>query len=412
MAYEQATGVEILVIEGDQEIVQQLTSALVSGGHSLRVLVPDRPLVADSSWIGPAVVLVGLDNERSQRLAYALKVQATYPKAMIIGYTANYVAETLGDAMNWGVRRVLRYPFELHAFNQAAADMRQELRAAASPVAPTPSGAASQGGTSARRTIAVFSPKGGVGCSTLAVNLAVALQVTGSRTVLMDGNIGFGSVDVFLNLQPTRSILQLVGDPNLITSETVAEALVSHSSGLQVLLAPPRPEEADAIRGDHMQRVVAALRDVFAFTIVDTWPSFDERVLAVLEVSDVILVPIGPDLPAIKNLKQFLRVAQLLNYDMDKIVVVLMRANSVPPGYLKDIEEFLKQPLRWRVVSDGKRATAAANSGTPFVLSDRAAPISQNVLDLARYLAGSAANPAETAKPKRGAQAGGRFWRR
>jgi Flp pilus assembly CpaE family ATPase len=107
-----------------------------------------------------------------------------------------------------------------------------------------------------------------------------------------------------------------------------------------------------------------------------------------------------------KNLKQFLRVAQLLNYDMSKITLVLMRADSVPPGHLKDIERFLDQPLRLRVVSDGKRATNAANTGMPFVLSARDSVISQNILEIATHLVG------EQEQAARQPVTSGRFWRR
>jgi pilus assembly protein CpaE len=196
-----------------------------------------------------------------------------------------------------------------------------------------------------------------------------------------------------------------------MTPEAVLETLVAHPSGLQALLAPLRPEEGDSIRGEHMQRVLHMLKQQFTFTLVDTWPSYDERVLAVLEIADTILVPIGPDLPAMKNLNSFLRVARLLNYDMDKIVPVLMRANSVPPGHLKDLESFLKQPLKWRVVSDGKRATAAANTGTPFVLSARDSQISQNIFEIARFIIGDAVDSDESSRPRVAASAG-RFWKR
>lgn len=387
-----------------------------SGTFQPRILAPDRPLMAAPGWTGPGVVLVGLDADRQQRLAYAQRVRSSYPGAIVIGYTSNYIADALAEAMNWGARRVLRYPFDLAALRQAVHDVQEELRglvgqppgAPANSVAVPPPRHPEQAAASSRqnRVVAVFSPKGGVGSSTLAVNLAVALQLGGNPTALVDGNISFGSVDVFLNLQHTRSILQLVGEVQQITGDTVMEALVEHSTGLQVLLAPSRPEEGDSIRGEHLQRILGLLKQHFHFTITDLWPSFDERVLAVLEYADQILVPIGPELPAMKNLKQFLRVAQLLNYDMDKITIVLIRANSVPPGHLKDIERFLDQPLRWRVVSDGKRTTNAANTGMPFVMSARDAVISQNILDIARFLTGEQEQAAKQPLTS------GRFWRR
>ena len=413
---------EILVIEGDEALADQLLLLLESTGEYLpRFLAPDRALMAPPGWAGPAVLLVGLDVDRAQRLAYARRVQGAYPGAIIIGYTVNFIADTLLEAMNWGARRVLRYPFEPQALRQAILDIEEELRgivrqghASAPPSGRTQPPAAVPDPAARNRVVAVFSPKGGVGTSTLAVNLAVALQLMGHPTSLVDGNISFGSLDVFLNLEHNRSMLQLVGDVELVNSETVQEALVAHRTGLQVLLAPSLPEEADGIRGEHMQRILGVLNQQFRFTLIDTWPSFDERVLAVLEVADVVLVPIGPDLPAMKQLKQFLRVAQLLNYDMSKFTLILMRANSVPPGHLKDIEEFLAQPLTLRVVSDGKRATAAANTGTPFVISARDAQISQDVFAIAKFLVGATDGAAGVAKAKAKPQqvGSGRFWRR
>jgi pilus assembly protein CpaE len=411
---------EIVVIEGNQTVTQQLVGLLASAGCTPHALAPDRPLAAPPGWTGPDVLLVGLDADRAVRLAYAHRVQSTYPSAVVIGYTSNYTADALAEAMSAGARRVLRYPFEIAALRQAVHDVREELRVLAGPMvakAPTShltsalSAPAPVPSDRPHQLIALFSPKGGVGTSTLAVNLALALQLGGNATALVDGNISFGSHEVFLELQPVRSILQLVSDGEQLTPEAVVDTLIRHHTGLQVLLAPLRPEEGDSIRGEQMQRILGILKQLFSFTLVDTWPSYDERVLAVLEVADTILVPIGPDLPAMKNLNSFLRVVRLLNYDMDKIVPVLMRSNSVPPGHLKDLEAFLKQELRWRVVSDGRRATAAANTGTPFVLSARDSQISQNVFDLAHFLAGDEEVPDDSAKAKGQTQTG-RFWRR
>jgi len=413
---------EVVVIEGNQAASRQILSVLSSNpDFNTRMLAPDRALTAHAGWTGPDLLLVGLDSDALQRLAYARRVQAAYPQAIIIGYAANHGADIVTQAMSAGARRVIRLPFELGTLTQTI----QEVRAEPAPVVqpfpviqpPGPGAMQDMGGRRAgdsgrdNQVIVLFSPKGGVGCSTLAVNLAVSLQQMGHPTALVDGNISFGSVEIFLELQPTHSILQLIGDLEQLNAELIQDTMVTHSSGLRVLLAPLRPEEGDGVRGEHLQRILSLLKKDFRFTLVDTWPSYDERVLAMLEVADLILVPIGPDLPAMKNLNSFLRVARLLNYDMDKIVPVLMRANSVPPGHLKELEAFLKQPLKWRVVSDGKRATDAANSGTPFVLSAKDAPISQNVFEIARFLA-SMDSPEAAAAKIASRPPSGRFWRR
>ncbi len=412
---------EIVVIEGNQAASRQILSVLSSNpDFNTRMLAPDRALTAHAGWTGPDLLLVGLDSDPIQRLAYARRVQTAYPLAIIIGYAANHSADVVAQAMSAGARRVLRLPFELGTLTQVIQEVRAEPPGIAQPfpvIQPPGPGAiremgAHMAGATPRNSqvVVLFSPKGGVGCSTLAVNLAVALQQMGHPTALVDGNISFGSVEIFLELQPTHSILQLIGDPEQLNVELIQDTMITHSSGLKVLLAPLRPEEGDGVRGEHLQRILGLLKQVFRFTLVDTWPSYDERVLAMLEVADLILVPIGPDLPAMKNLNSFLRVARLLNYDMTKIVPVLMRANSVPPGHLKELEAFLKQPLKWRVVSDGKRATDSANSGTPFVLSAKEAPISQNVFEIARFLASQDNHDAAAKVPNK--PPSGRFWRR
>jgi pilus assembly protein CpaE len=183
-------------------------------------------------------------------------------------------------------------------------------------------------------------------------------------------------------------MLQVVGDPGGIQVGSIEDVLLSHSSGIKAMLAPIKPEEGDTIHGDHLRQILAILRERFDYVVVDTWPSYDERVLAMLEVADQVLVPTGPELPAVKNLAAFLRVARLLDYPNDKLIPVLMRANSVSPAHLRDIESFLKQPLVWRIVSDGKRVTQSVNNGEPFVLTDESAPVSQNIFALAYMLDG------------------------
>src|SRR5579862_375164 len=100
--------IEVLIIEGNQSIAQQVMALLAAGGtFHPRVLAPDRALMAAPGWTGPDVLLVGLDADRAQRLAYARRVQAAYPQGIIIGFAANYAADVLNDALGWGARRVL-----------------------------------------------------------------------------------------------------------------------------------------------------------------------------------------------------------------------------------------------------------------------------------------------------------------
>jgi len=407
--------IKVAIMEQREETLQQvLALAAQSSNLDVRALKDAAAYFEtyDTSD-GPDVLLVGLDGDAPAALHAAKRVVALAPACGVIVYGRAATMDLLSQAMAAGARRYLPFPFDAAALRTAVGEVYEQVKPLvdSARLALPAHNAGPTGAHSARepKVIAVFSPKGGVGTSTLAVNLACALSTMGRTVAIVDGNISFGNVGVFLNISPTTSMLQLVGDPHGIQEATVEDVMLPHPSGIKVMLAPLKPEEADTVNGEHLRGIINILRPRYDYVIVDTWPSYDERVLAMLDASDQILVPTGPELPSIKNMAAFLRVAQLLEYPQDKIIPVLMRANSVSPGYLADLESFLKQPLVWRVVSDGKRVTQSVNNGEPFVLTDPSAAVSQNIFALARMLDGTVEEVVPD-QPRQAANAP--FWKR
>ena len=387
---------KLAIVEQRAETLQHVLVLAEHDGHLDVKVLDDAAAYFEvyGSSSGPDVLLVGLDSNPQEALSTAKRLGALAPACGIIVFGRSVTMDLLSQAMAAGARRYLPYPFDGPALHKAVAEVYEEMRPLiagsrlALPAHNAPAVSAKSRPQRDPKVVTVFSPKGGVGTSTLAVNLACALGQLDRRVVLVDGNISFGNVGVFLNLSPSRSMLQLIGDPNGIQPSSVDEILLTHPSGIKVMLAPLKPEEGDTIHGEHLRQIVSILRERFDHVVIDTWPSYDERVLAMLEIADQILVPTGPELPSVKNLAAFLRVARLLEYPKDKLVPVLMRANSVSPNHLHDIETFLKQPLVWRIVSDGKRVTESVNSGEPFILKDEYAAVSQGIFAIARMLDG------------------------
>ncbi len=387
---------DVAIIEQQTEILGNVL-ALAAETHGLEMQVLDDAasyFEVYGSSSAPDLLLVGLDANPSTALSAAKRIAALAPTCGIIVYGSSATMDLLSQAMAAGARRYLAYPFDSPTLLKAAHDVSEEMKPLianarlALPAHDLVSAERVQRGASDPKVITVFSPKGGVGTSTLAVNLACALNRMQRRVVVLDGNIRFGNIGVFLNLSPLKSMLQVVGDPAGVQEATIEDVLLLHPSGIQVMLSPLKPEEADSIQTEHLRQIITILKSRFDYVVVDTWPSYDERVLVMLEMADRVLVPTGPELPSVKNLASFLRVARLLDYPDDKIIPVLMRANTVSPGHLRDIESFLKQPLVWRIVSDGRRVTDSVNSGEPFVLTEPNALVSQNVFALARMLDG------------------------
>ena len=229
--------------------------------------------------------------------------------------------------------------------------------------------------------IAVYSPKGGVGTSAIAANLAVALHQAHGDVALMDGSLQFGDILVHLNTRPSRTIVDLVHDGTLEV-DLLLDVLLAHDSGLKLLLAPPTPELADTIPAPMIKEVIGGLKSQFKAVIIDTDSQLTDTTLTVLEAADYILMVTVPELPAIKSAKLFLEVAEQLEYSTDQIIVAINRANEPGGVRLDKLEQVLKLSHTYRVPYDPK-LHFTLNKGLSIFQEDGATPSAQAISALA-----------------------------
>jgi len=235
--------------------------------------------------------------------------------------------------------------------------------------------------------VSVFSPKGGVGKTTVATNIAVALKLaTDKKVVLVDASLVFGDVGIMLNITTGNSISDLVPNIHALDIELLERVLVRHSSGLKVLLAPPRPELAELVAADHLRTVVNLLRNHYDYVVIDTHPNFDDVTLAMLDISDRIVVLTTLEMPAIKNLKLFLEVAEALEYPPEKLMLVINRSDSTGGIVAGDIEQNIRVKIGAAIVSSGQLMITALNQGVPVVIGERDSQVSRDLTDLAKQL--------------------------
>jgi pilus assembly protein CpaE len=251
------------------------------------------------------------------------------------------------------------------------------------------------------KIITFFSPKGGVGRTTIATNLAVALhQSTGKPVVLVDGSLPFGDVAVILNMSPkAKTIADLVGSFDQVDAEVLESVLVQHSTGIKVLLAPPTPEAAELITGPNIKRVLETLRQGYSFVVVDTWPSFQEQVLTMLDVADVILTLMTLEITSQKNVRVFMEIAEKLGYDDQKVQLVANRNDSSGGIKASDVEASLARKIPHTIVSDGRALVLAVNRGVPFVISHRDSQVAKDIFTLAEKLSGAGESSGAAAAP-------------
>ncbi|HUV75013.1 MAG TPA: P-loop NTPase, partial [Anaerolineae bacterium] len=242
--------------------------------------------------------------------------------------------------------------------------------------------------------VCVYSPKGGAGCSTIATNLALALQDGDGRAALVDGNLQFGDVSVLLNLQPSRTISDVVPHVDSLDADFLNDVMLTHPSGMKILLAPPRPDVAEMVTADDMREILKHLCLLYDYTIVDTASYLDDIALTVLEVSDWILLVATPEIPAIKNVRLALEALDALDY-LNKTRLVVNMIGRKDGITEKDIVTHIKHPVFATIPRDNGTVSSAANQGVPVMVSNQKSLVARSIGKLAELVRDESARALE-----------------
>jgi pilus assembly protein CpaE len=235
------------------------------------------------------------------------------------------------------------------------------------------------------RVFTVFAPKGGVGTTTIALNLAVAFGQAGRRTVLIDGSLQFGDLRALLKVpRNAPSMLDLPTDR--IAESDLADVLWRDPSGIDILLAPSRVEDAETISVRDIEKILSLMRRVYDVLVLDTMSSLDERTLAFLDAADTIIEIVTFDSTTIHNTVAMAETFRLLDYPPTKVRYLLNRADSSGGMPEEELAATMGRSPEHRVVSDGRLVVQSNNDGLPFVLADPAARISQDITQVAQAL--------------------------
>ena len=234
------------------------------------------------------------------------------------------------------------------------------------------------------KIVTVYSPKGGTGCTTIAVNLAIALNNEATRVVVVDANLQFGDVAVFVNEQGKNTILDLAPRVDELEPDLVEETLIKHeASGIRILAAPPRPEMAENVTAEQFAKVVEYLQNLYAYVVVDTASVLTDVVLAILDISDVILMITTQEIPAIKNARLFLDLLQTMGVDRQRIIFTMNRYDKRIAITPERISENLKQEVAAIIPLDEKTVITAVNRGVPFMVDNKAQLAGKGIFSLA-----------------------------
>ncbi len=236
------------------------------------------------------------------------------------------------------------------------------------------------------RIVTVFSPKGGTGKTVMATNLAAAIAKHESkRVLLLDLDLQFGDAAIVLGIEPDKTIYDLVVAPGELDVEKLAGYITRHPSGLDVLPAPLRPEDAELVTEGKLGLLLDVAREAYDVIVVDTSPFFHGPMLATLDRTDELMMVCGLDVPTLKNVRLSLQTLELLSFPSQRIKFVLNRANSKVGLKRKEVEASLKVKVMSEVPSE-RAVPLSVNRGNPAVLAEPGADFSKAIRELAKTL--------------------------
>lgn len=374
----------IVISDRDEAFIERMRALLERERDYKLALAPTPAKARDLALRDKAqVVVIGPSAPADAALAIASELAQALPPISVVLIVQRVTTELLRQALRSGVSDVLSASGQ--TYGEVAKAVREAhdaalARAQAVPVATQPAPDATP---HAARMVTVFGTKGGVGKSVLATNLAVALAADKQRkVVLVDLALESGDDGIMLNVQPAHTILDAAQAVDRLDTAMLRGLFVTHASGVQLLMAPVRPEDAELVTAAKVGRILDLVRQVADVVIVDTPSKLDELVLTAIDKSDVVLAVSTMDMPSVKNMRVALQKLGQLGYRNGLVRLVLNRADSKVLLEVADVEEALAGRVFAKIPSD-RLVPRSVNKGVPIVTDAPKSGVARSIVELA-----------------------------
>lgn len=390
--------IRVLIVDDVAETRENIRKLLQfeSNVEVVGVARTGKEAIDRSTELKPDVILMDINMPDMDGITATESIRRKLPWVQIVILSVQSDQNYMRRAMLAGARDFLSKPPTIDELISAvrragamALDEKNKTAAIMQPKLPGSGPLARGYAMTHGNVITVYSPKGGTGCTTLAVNLAVTLQNDETQVAIVDGNLQFGDVGIFYNVQSKNHIGDLAMRVDELDPEVVEGVMITHGdSKVKILAAPPKPGEAEDVTGDQFSKLIQYLRRMYAYIIIDTTSSLNEITLSALDISDLVVLVTTQDIPSIANARLFLDLSPALGIHKENILFVMNRYDkriSITP---EKISESFKKEIVSVIPLDSSSTIPAMNRGVPFMLDGKAKsqPAGRAILVLAEVI--------------------------
>jgi pilus assembly protein CpaE len=343
----------------------------------------------------PDIALVAMDSNPQVALSLIQQLAQEFPQLGILAASSRTDGPFILQTLRSGAREFLTLPVAMDELVAALQRVRQQLL-------PAENNGVSHASSS--RVIALIGSRGGIGCTSIGINLGVALaQNPQHNVVFVDLDLALGDADVTLDLIPSYTLADIALSVERLDMTLLRRSLIRHSTGLSLLPHPVQLEDAAAIQEEQINRVLGLLRAAFTHVICDLSKGYRQTDIAALRQADVILLITQLELTALRNAVRLLMSLQSLDGLDQRVQVILNRVGADHQEItVKKAEETLGRPIFWQIPNDAKAMLASRNLGVPLLQQAPRSKVWQSIQDLARALCGEPVSPeAATVKKAR-----------
>jgi pilus assembly protein CpaE len=325
--------------------------------------------------VKPDILILELPKDNAKTLRSAERIKLEFPDIIIFVSSEVKTPESIISAMRAGASEFLSRPIDLDELKKAIekiSKIKEQIKIQAPKIS---------------RIVSVFSKKGGLGVTTLAVNLGVALSQMGDKkAALLDLDLQLGDVTSFLNLSPEYNIIDVCNKDGGVDEVKLQSCVTRHPSGVFVLAEPKNPAESENVSPSQINQILGHLKSMFSYVIVDTPHTFDSKTLEAFELSDHIIVVTVPNVSSIRATKKTLGAFRDLGYAPDKVKVVVNRVSKKDRIKTDEIEKTLSYPVSFVIPNNYPAVIEAINTGIPLLDHKGDSNVAKGILELANDL--------------------------